>query len=209
MRGVRLQASGFRVSVSIDPGSNKPEGPTVTAPVSSLEPTPDAELARRIAAGDEAAFDRLYGDNAGRVYAVCLRMAGDATRARSLTQEAFVRAWQRIGSFRGDARLSSWLHRIAVNVVLESERSRRRWHGLLVDPDLGVGRSTPGADPGLRVDLERAIARLPAGARRMLVLRDVEGHSYEEVAELTGVALGTVKSQISRARRLMREMLEA
>jgi RNA polymerase sigma factor (sigma-70 family) len=178
--------------------------------VSSLEPNPDAELARRIAAGDEAAFDRLYGENVGRVYAVCLRMAGDAVRARSLTQEAFVRAWQRMGSFRGDSRLSSWLHRIAVNVVLESERSRRRWHGLLLEPEQGSARAMTGAsDPVLRVDLERAIARLPDGARRMLVLRDVEGHSYEEVAELTGVSLGTVKSQISRARRLMREMLEA
>ena len=134
----------------------------------SLDPLSDAELARRIAAGDDAAFDRLYGENVGRVHAVCLRMSGDATRARSLTQEAFVRAWQRIGSFRGESRLSSWLHRLTVNVVLESERSRR-----------------------------------------MLVLRDIEGHSYEEVAGLTGVALGTVKSQISRARRLVREMLEA
>lgn len=180
----------------------------------SSEPTDladlaDLALARRIAAGDEAAFDRLYGENVGRVHAVCLRMAGDGARARSLTQESFVRAWQRIGSFRGDSRLSSWLHRIAVNVVLESERSRKRWHGLLLAPETGASRAATGDDPGLRVDLERAIARLPAGARRMLVLRDIEGHSYEEVAELTGVALGTVKSQISRARRLVREMLEA
>ena len=175
----------------------------------SLDPLSDAELARRIAAGDDTAFDRLYGENVGRVHAVCLRMSGDATRARSLTQEAFVRAWQRIGSFRGESRLSSWLHRLTVNVVLESERSRRRWHGLLAAPQEGAGRAGRDGDPGLRVDLERAIARLPAGARRMLVLRDIEGHSYEQVAGLTGVALGTVKSQISRARRLVREMLEA
>jgi RNA polymerase sigma-70 factor (ECF subfamily) len=177
--------------------------------VSSLETIPDAELARRITAGDDSAFDRLYGENVGRVYAVCLRMAGDAARARSLTQEAFVRAWERMGSFRGESKLSSWLHRITVNVVLESERSRRRWHGLLAAPEQGADSAARGGDPGLRVDLERAIARLPTGARRMLVLRDVEGHSYEEVAELTGVALGTVKSQISRARRLVRDMLEA
>ena len=176
--------------------------------MSSLEPTTDAELARRIARGDEAAFDRLYGENVERVYAVCLRMCGDAGRARGLTQEAFVRAWQRIGSFRGESRLSSWLHRIAVNVVLERQRTRRRWHTLMVDPEQGTGRAARGADPGLRVDLERAIAGLPDGARHMLVLRDVEGHSYEEVAELTGAALGTVKSQISRARRLVREALE-
>jgi len=188
--------------------SNNP-GPSTVAGTVSLENIPDAELARRIAAGDDAAFDRFYGENVGRVHAVCLRMSGDATRARSLTQESFVRAWQRIGSFRGESRLSSWLHRLTVNVVLESERSRRRWHGLLAAPEQGTDRATREADPGLRVDLERAIARLPAGARRMLVLRDVEGHSYEEVAELMGVALGTVKSQISRARRLVRDMLEA
>ena len=176
--------------------------------MSSSETISDADLAQRIAAGDEAAFDRLYGDNVDRVYAVCLRMAGDAARARALTQESFVRAWQRIGSFRGESRLSSWLHRLTVNVVLESGRTRQRWHRLLVSSSDEVDRPGVSSDPGLRLDLERAIAALPAGARRMLVLRDVEGHSYEEVAELTGVSLGTVKSQISRARRLVREALE-
>ncbi|HEX6587578.1 MAG TPA: sigma-70 family RNA polymerase sigma factor [Longimicrobiales bacterium] len=175
------------------------------------EPTElaDIALARSIAGGDEAAFDRLYGEHVARVHAVCLRMAGDGARARSLTQEAFVRAWQRIGSFRGDSRLSTWLHRIAVNVVIEDARSRKRWRERLVAPEHGTGRAAVGDDPALRVDLERAIARLPPGARRMLVLRDVEGHSYDEVAELTGVSIGTVKSQISRARRLVRDMLEA
>ena len=177
--------------------------------MSSAEASTDTELARRIAAGDDAAFDRLYGENVERVYAVCLRMAGDATRARTLTQDAFVRAWERIGSFRGDSRLSSWLHRIAVNVVLESGRTRKRWHGLLVErTDDSLTRPATTGDPGLRLDLERAIAQLPPGAREMLVLRDIEGHSYEEVAQLTGAALGTVKSQISRARRLVREALE-
>jgi len=177
--------------------------------VSSPPDNTDADVARRIAAGDEAAFDRLYGENVERVYAVCLRMAGDAAQARALTQESFVRAWQRMGSFRGDSRLSSWLHRIAVNVVLESGRTRRRWHRLLVAADdRALARPARASDPGLRLDLERAIAALPAGARQMLVLRDVEGHSYEEVAELTGAALGTVKSQISRARRLVRQALE-
>ena len=169
----------------------------------------DAETARRIAAGDAAAFDRLYAENADRVHALCLRMVGDAERARMLTQDAFVRAWERIGSFRGESRLSSWLYRIAVNVILESGRTRQRWRRLLVSDDrLASGRVSRDADPGLRVDLERAIALLPAGAREMVVLRDVEGHSYEEIAELTGAALGTVKSQISRGRRLLRETLE-
>lgn len=169
----------------------------------------DAETARRIAAGDDAAFDRLYVDNVDRIHALCLRMAGDRERARALTQDAFVRAWQRMGSFRGESRLSTWLHRIAVNVVLESGRTRRRWGRLLAASDDVVAlRPSRGVDPGLRVDLERAIAMLPDGARRMLVLRDIEGHSYEEIAALTGAAMGTVKSQISRARRLLRAALE-
>lgn len=187
--------------------SNFEPGSTVEFKVTP--PETDADTARLIATGDEAAFDRLYGENVERVYALCLRMAGDAERARSLTQESFVRAWERMGSFRGESRLSSWLHRIAVNVVLESGRTRQRWGRLvIVDDDVAAAGPARDADPGLRVDLERAIAGLPAGARRMLVLRDVEGCSYEEVAELTGAALGTVKSQISRARRLVREALE-
>jgi RNA polymerase sigma-70 factor (ECF subfamily) len=188
---------------------SNPEGfPTVRFTVTTTNET-DAETARRIAAGDAAAFDRLYGDNVDRIYAVCLRMAGDAERARSLTQDAFVRAWERMGTFRGESRLSSWLHRIAVNVAIESGRSGQRWRRLLVADEALAGRGPARErDPGLAVDLERAIAGLPPGARRMLVLRDVEGCSYEEVAELTGAALGTVKSQISRARRLVREALE-
>lgn len=169
----------------------------------------DVETARRVAAGDEAAFDRLYAATVPRVFSLCLRMAGDAERARSLTQETFVRAWQRMASFRGDASLASWLHRIAVNVALEDGRRRQRWGRLVLASDDAVA-AAPGRadDPALRVDLERAVAALPPGARRMLVLRDIEGHTYEDIAGLTGVSVGTVKSQVSRARRLLRETLD-
>ncbi len=185
----------------------------VPAAVTEAAVTPlfseDMALAGRIGAGDEAAFERFYAENVGRVYALSLRMAGDAERARALTQEAFVRAWERIGSYRGESRLSSWLHRITVNLALESSRRRSRWSLWLLPEENGV--QTEGAqrdDPGLRVDLERAIAGLPPGARRMLVLRDIEGYTYDEIARLTGTAVGTVKAQIHRARRLMREKLE-
>lgn len=185
----------------------------VPAAVTEAAVTPlfseDAALAARIGAGDEAAFERFYADNVGRVYALSLRMAGDAERARALTQEAFVRAWERIASYRGESRLSSWLHRIAVNVALESGRRRSRWSLWLLPEESGADAGiAPPYDPGLRVDLERAIASLPPGARRMLVLRDIEGYTYEDIACLTGTALGTVKAQIHRARRLMREKLE-
>ena len=198
-----MEASAARIG----PDSNLEAVATVPSLVTSTHET-DAETARRIAAGDDAAFDGFYVDNVERVYALCLRMAGDVPRARSLTQDTFVRAWQRIDSFRGESRLSTWLHRIAVNVVLESGRSRQRWHPRFAAAEDAALHPAPAVDPGLRLDLERAIAMLPPGARRMLVLRDVEGHSYEQVAELTGSALGTVKSQISRARRLVREALE-
>ena len=179
---------------------------TEQAPGSAAE---DLALARRILAGDERAFDAFYEANVGRVYAVTLRLCGDGSKARRLTQESFVRAWERLGSYRGESRLASWLHRIAVNVALEAGRRRSRWWGRLAPSDAGLGVSDRAADrPGLRVDLERAIAGLPPRAREALVLRDVEGHSYEEIAALMGVAVGTVKAQVHRARNLLMERLE-
>jgi RNA polymerase sigma-70 factor (ECF subfamily) len=169
----------------------------------------DAELARRIVAGDAEAFDMFYEAHVGRVYALVLRMCGDETRARRLTQDTFVRAWERMATYRAESRLSSWLHRVAANVALESGRRRARWwRRLSSEPVRLEDRPGRAGDPGLRVDLERAIAGLPPGAREMLVLRDVEGHSYREIAEMTGAAMGTVKAQIHRARRLVREALE-
>ena len=169
----------------------------------------DVDLARRIRAGDDRAFDLFYEANVGRVFAVTLRLCGDESKARRLTQETFVRAWERMESYRGGSRLSSWLHRIAVNVALESGRRRTRWWRRLVPEEAGADvPERAGALPGARVDLERAIAALPDRAREALVLRDVEGHSYEEIAALMGVAIGTVKAQIHRGRSLVREMLE-
>jgi RNA polymerase sigma-70 factor (ECF subfamily) len=169
----------------------------------------DAELARRIVAGDAGAFDRFYEEQVGRVYAVTLRLCGDEGIARRLTQDVFVRAWRGMATYRGESRLSSWLYRIATNVALEHGRRRTRWWSRRVqDPGVLADRPGRSRDPGLRMDLERAIAGLPPGAREVLVLRDVEGHSYREIAELTGSAMGTVKAQIHRARRLVREALE-
>lgn len=169
----------------------------------------DLALARLILAGDDAAFDRFYEANVGRVYAVTLRLCGDGSKARRLTQEAFIRAWERMATYRGESRLSSWLHRIAVNVALESGRRRTRWWQRLVAEEEGLARADPAATrPGLGVDLERAIAALPGRAREAMVLRDVEGHSYREIAQLMGVAVGTVKAQVHRARALVREKLE-
>jgi len=130
-------------------------------------------------------------------------------------QDVFVRAWERLGSFRGDAHFGSWLHRLTVNVVLSGSRTdRRRDARVTLAPDLaaaevGSGESptTPARDPALAIDLERAIAGLPPGARMAFVLHDVEGFSHAEIAELSGLAEGTIRAQLHRARRLLMEVL--
>ncbi len=167
------------------------------------------DLVRRAQDGDREAFERLYREQVGRVYALCLRLAGDPGRAEELTQDTFVRAWRKLGSFRGDAAFSSWLHRIAINTVYQAgraEKRRRARHHRAQGP-AGEG-ATARAAPGLKVDLERAIAGLPPGARSVFVLYDIEGYRHAEIAELTGLAVGTVKAQVHRARRLLRESLQ-
>jgi len=169
-----------------------------------------ALLVRRAQADDRAAFDALYTQHVGRVYAVCLRMSASRPEAERLTQDVFVRAWQRLKSFRGQSAFSSWLYRLAVNVVLEDGRStRRRTARVAVLPDPGQLERLQGKTPhdDERMDLERAIATLPPGAREALVLHDIEGYKHEEIARMTGSAVGTVKAQLHRARRLLRERL--
>lgn len=165
---------------------------------------------RRAQAGDAWAFDALYEANVGRVYALCLRMSGDRLRAEDLTQDVFVRAWRRIGTFRGASAFSSWLHRVAVNVVLDDRKRRSRRPPELgrVDDEELAGAVSPAADPVGRLDLERALASLPERSRMALVLHAVDGYRYEEVAELMEVSVGTVKSHIHRARALLMERLE-
>ena len=166
-------------------------------------------LVVRAANADVAAFEELYRENAGRVYLLCLRMCGDSFLAEELAQEAFVRAWQKLGSFRGDSAFSTWLHRIAVNVVLGDRRStaRREARVKTVGDDLPVDLSASTPSPGKTLDLERSIAALPKGARTVFVLHDVEGYRHKEIARLTGLAEGTSKAQLHRARKLLRKAL--
>ena len=160
--------------------------------------------------GDARAFEELYRENAGRVYAICLRMTGNASEAEDLAQEAFVRAWQKLGSFRGESSFSTWLHRLTVNLVLSDRRSRsRRAKYLTVTGDLSrFEKKTPGPGPHVSLDLEQAIATLPEGARKVFVLHDVEGYRHTEIAEMMGIATGTTKAQLHRARKLLREVLK-
>lgn len=168
-----------------------------------------ADLVRRAQQGDLAAFDRLYAAHVDRVYALCLRMSGQREQAEQLTQDAFVRAWEKLRLFRGESAFGSWLYRLAVNVILEDRRADRRRTAPLHAGGDRLLADTPARTgaPDLRLDLERAIAALPPRARAVLVLYDVEGYPQEEVARMLGVAIGTVKAQLHRARSLLREML--
>jgi RNA polymerase sigma-70 factor (ECF subfamily) len=169
---------------------------------------PDVALA---AAGDRVAFERLYRQHVNRVFSLCARMVNDRCRAEELTQDVFVRAWDKLHLFRGESAFGTWLHRMTVNLVLNARktdsRNRARFEDDEEDGDgvsLLVARSH---SPGDRMDLDAAIAKLPKGARRVFTLHDIEGYKHEEIAEMLGVTTGATKAQLHRARLLLREAL--
>ena len=184
----------------------------LTAAATALRIQPDsASLAARARSGDLSAFESVYRMHAGQVLAVCLRLAGDRREAEELAQDAWVRAWERLGTFRGDATFGTWMHRLTVNLLLDRRRSDARWRGRLVslEDDGRAERSPSRAAPaGARLDIERAIETLPEGARVVFLLHEVEGYKHREIADRLGVAVGTVKAQLHRARRLLQEALE-
>jgi RNA polymerase sigma-70 factor, ECF subfamily len=166
---------------------------------------------RRAQSGDVDAFERLYHEHSARIYALCLRLkAGDTSDATELMQDVFVRAWRRLSTFRGDCAFSSWLHRLAVNTMLENARTdgRRNARVLPMDDTSRLAGAARSSGVELKMDMENAIATLPKGARLAFVLHDVEGYQHQEIAEQLGVSVGTVKAQLHRARRLLRERLE-
>jgi RNA polymerase sigma-70 factor (ECF subfamily) len=167
-------------------------------------------LVARARQRDPRAFEELYRAHHRRIYALALRLTRDAGRAEELTQDAFVRAWEALPGFRGDSAFSTWLHGLAVRVFLEQSRAeRRRTDRIETADDLEVYLvAVRRAMPETSLALERAIAGLPEGARVPLVLYAVEGYRYEEIAALLGLALGTIKAQIHRARRLLMEVLK-
>jgi RNA polymerase sigma-70 factor, ECF subfamily len=157
------------------------------------------------------AFEQLYRRQVGRVYALCLRMTGSPVEAEELTQETFVCAWEKLNAFRGESAFGTWLCRIAINAVLTHYRKGRRralWE--IEETNLTEVRvSTAVADPHLRMDLDAAIGALPPGARMVFVLHDVEGYRHEEIAGQTGMAVGTSKAHLHKARKLLREMMRS
>lgn len=166
----------------------------------------------RAASGDRHAFEHVYRVHLNHVYSLCVRMTGDRTRAEELTQDVFVRAWEKLPTFRGESAFSTWLHRLTVNVVLSERRVEGRDRGRTVssdEDDEGVAPAGSTAQPlhAEKLDLERAIAKLPRGARRVFVLHDVEGFTHEEIGTMLGVTAGGCKAQLHRARLLLREAL--
>jgi RNA polymerase sigma-70 factor (ECF subfamily) len=170
----------------------------------------ERDVVRRAQAGELQAFEQLYRENVRRVYALCFRLCGEATLAEELAQDVFVRAWQKLASFRGESAFSSWLYTLAVNVALSERRARRRRTArvLATEDPTAFEKPTERPRPELGMDLERAMQTLPPGARAVFVLHDVEGYKHEEIGELIGVATGTSKAQLHRARRLLREVLD-
>ena len=170
----------------------------------------DAEMADATlaASGDGRAFERLYRSHVNRIHGLVRRMV-DSDQAEDITQDVFVRAWEKLSTFRGEAAFGTWLHRLAINVVLgkrqgvATERSRR-------DDSAGALDELPTRHVTLElgIDFEEAIERLPEGARQVFVLHDIEGYRHEEIARLLGVVPGTSKSQLHHARMALRKHLE-
>jgi RNA polymerase sigma-70 factor (ECF subfamily) len=164
------------------------------------------------AAGDRRAFERLYRTHVDRIYSICARMTGDSGRAEELTQDVFVRVWEKLAQFRGESAFGTWLHRLAVNVVLNERKADRRKASRMADVEdldtVAVATRGSTSGPGLAVDLEAAIAQLPPGAKRVFVLHDVEGITHEEIGRMLGVTAGGTKAQLHRARLLLRQALQ-
>lgn len=171
--------------------------------------TPEGDLrdARLAFEGDTRAFERLYRGHSARVHGLARRMVG-LEEADALTQDVFVRVWEKIGTFRGEAAFGTWIHRVAINVMLARQEVRKRDRGRFEDDDAQV-QTAPVAprESESSIDLEAALASLPEGARRVFVLHDVEGYKHYEIAEMLEITVGTSKSQLHRARMLMREQL--
>jgi RNA polymerase sigma-70 factor (ECF subfamily) len=167
----------------------------------------DREDVRQAQGGDTAAFERVYRRHAARVHTLCCRMLAPE-EADDLTQDVFIRAWQKLALFRGDSAFGTWLYRLAVNLILARRQTfaarRGRFDG--GDPDV-IPLPARTARPDLRVDVDAAIGTLPPGAREVFVLHDVEGYTHEEIAGLLNVTAGTSKSQLHRARMNLRQYL--
>jgi RNA polymerase sigma-70 factor, ECF subfamily len=167
----------------------------------------ESTLIRRAQRADTRAFEALYRLHVDRVYGLCLRMTGNRAEAEDCVQEAFIQAWNRLDRFRGDSAFGTWLHRIAVNAVLgRLRKSKREQDRIQAAHELSPAPAAS-ADTGELRDLANAVDRLPEGARHVFVLSGIYGYSHDEASEMLGIAVGTSKAQLHRARRLLAQQL--
>ena len=165
-------------------------------------------VVRAAQSGDLTAFGRIYREHVGRVYALCVRLSADRVFAEQLTQDAFVRAWERIATYRGESSFAAWLRRLTINVVMaELRAATRRSRRVVTTDDETLALAPLDRSDDADIDLERAIARLPEGARTVFVLHAIEGYRHDEIAELTGVAEGTSRAHLHRAREILKKEL--
>ncbi len=209
-----------KVSAPVHPEDSHSQGVAEfkrRAPVVLASGMTEVEAIARAQTGEEASFEALYNQHKGRVYSLCLRMTGDRSRAEDLTQEAFLRLYRKIGSFRGESAFTTWLHRLTVNIVLMALRKRGLPETSLeesLEPQYEDGpvREIGTADQVLRgsldrITMERAIAALPVGYRIVFVLHDIEGYEHHEIAQILGCSMGNSKSQLHKARMKLRGLL--
>ena len=192
MQAALAEGSGIREAVSVAADRSADERRWV-------------ERARQ---ADASAFEQLYRANVDRVYGLCLRMTGERSEAEDCVQEAFIQALNKLDKFRGDAAFGTWMHRVAVNVVLgRMRKSKREQDRIRAVSEVAPAREAIADDGELR-DLEQAINELPRGARHVFVLHAVYGYSHGETGDMLGIAEGTSKAQLNRARRLLTQQLE-
>jgi RNA polymerase sigma-70 factor, ECF subfamily len=168
----------------------------------------DAALVRRAQRSDSAAFESLYRLHVNRIYGLCLRMTGNVAEAEDCTQDAFIQAWQKLDKFRGDSTFATWMHKVAVNTVLGRMRKSKREHDRIQAVSDVVDAPESIGDSSTVQDLEEAMNKLPRGARHVFVLHAVYGYSHDETGDMLGIAAGTSKAQLHRAKRLLAQQLK-
>ena len=178
------------------------------AAVTELGLIDEQDWVERAQQADTAAFESLYRLHVDRVYGLCLRMTGNPSEAEDCTQEAFIQAWNKLSKFRGDSAFGTWMHRIAVNAVLgRMRKARREQDRIEAVTDISPAPETVG-DSGNFEDLQNAVDDLPEGARHVFVLHAVYGYSHDETGDMLGIAAGTSKAQLHRAKRLLAQQLQ-
>lgn len=191
---------------ALDAAGNRQYGHGV-ASVTEERSDDESALVQRARRADKSAFEALYRAHVDRVYGLCLRMTGNPSEAEDCTQEAFIQAWTQLGRFRGDSAFGTWLHRVAVNAVLgRMRKSRREQDRMRAVAETASAPQTVGDSSELE-DLENALVELPSGARHVFVLTSVYGYSHDETGEMLGIAAGTSKAQLHRAKRLLAQQL--